>query len=100
VGLCDPVRNITKTIPTGGTGYAWNPLYSPANDRYTLSGTSYDANGNLLNDTFHSYSWNAENHLTMIDTTTCAGGNSVCLTYDAFDRMDGWPTFALFAKVG
>jgi RHS repeat-associated protein len=83
----DPFGNITKTVPINATGYSWIPGYNQANNQYTLSGTSYDANGNLLNDSFHTYTWNAENHLTMIDTTTCAGGNSVCLTYDAFNRM-------------
>ena len=31
----DPFGNITKAVPTGGTGIAWNPGYN-SNNRYTL----------------------------------------------------------------
>jgi hypothetical protein len=36
------------------------PGYNSSTNQYSLSGTSYDANGNLLNDTFNSYTWDAE----------------------------------------
>lgn len=75
----DAFGNITKTVPGGGTGVAWQPGYSSSTNRYTLAGTSYDANGNLLNDTFHSYTWNSMGRPATID--------SIGLTYDAFDRM-------------
>src|SRR6266404_728133 len=44
----DSFNNLTKPVPTGGTGISWMPGYNQANNHYTLAGTSYDANGNLL----------------------------------------------------
>jgi len=44
-----------------------------------LANTSYDLNGNLLADTFHSYTWDSEGNPATID--------SIGLTYDAFDRV-------------
>ena len=35
------------------------PGYDPSTNHYTLGGTSYDADGNVLNDTFNSYTWDA-----------------------------------------
>jgi len=40
---------------------------------------TYDANGNVLNDSFHSYTWNANGRPLTID--------SVSLAYDALGRM-------------
>ena len=82
----DAFGNLTKSVPTGGTGVAWNPGYNPANNHYTLNGTSYDSAGNLLADTFHTYSWDAEGHPVAIDSSTC-GTNGTCLTYDAMGRL-------------
>ncbi len=45
----------------------------------SLPGLSYDSNGNLQNDSFHTYTWDAENRLTAVDT--------VGLTFDALGRM-------------
>ena len=39
---------------------------------------SYDGNGNLTNDTFHTYTWDAEGNPATIDTYS--------FSYDAFDR--------------
>jgi len=75
----DPFGNITKTVPGGDAGQAWNPGYNQSNNQYTLTGTNYDASGDLLADTFHNYSWNAYGNPGTIDTTT--------LTYDAIGRM-------------
>src|SRR6266481_3553915 len=82
----DAFGNLTKTVPTGGTGINWNPGYNLANNLYTLAGTSYDAKGELLNDTFHTYTWDAEGHVLTIDSSAC-GTNGTCLTYDALERM-------------
>jgi RHS repeat-associated protein len=82
----DAFGNLTKAVPTGGTGIAWNPGYNSANNRYTLAGTSYDANGDLVGDTFHGYSWNGDGHVISIDSSTC-GSNGTCLTYDALGRI-------------
>ncbi|HMC27939.1 MAG TPA: hypothetical protein VKM56_09125 [Verrucomicrobiae bacterium] len=70
----DPFGNITKN-----GSITWNPGYSPSTNRYTLGGTSYDATGNLLNDTFHTYTWNADGRPVTVDAIT--------LTYDAFGRI-------------
>jgi RHS repeat-associated protein len=56
----DPFGNILKT---GNS--SWNPNYaSPPNNQYMLgwSGISYDADGHLTNDTFHTYQWDANGH--------------------------------------
>jgi hypothetical protein len=81
----DPFSNITKQVPTGDTGVSWMPGYN-LNNHYTLSGTSYDPNGNVLKDTFHTYTWDATAHPATIDATTC-GTSGTCLTYDAMGRM-------------
>jgi RHS repeat-associated protein len=75
----DAFGNITKSVPTGGTGIGWNPGYNASNNHYTLAGTSYDGNGNVTDDLIERYTWNADG--TMGD----AGG--ITYTYDAFDRV-------------
>ena len=86
-------RDISRRLPSlsreqGFPGYRprnghepWGtgPGYFSLTNRYALGGTSYDANGNLLNDSFHTYTWNASSRPITIDT--------IGLTYDAFDRM-------------
>jgi RHS repeat-associated protein len=78
----DGFDNITKIVPTGDTGITWEPGYNQANNQYTLGGTSYDSNGNLLNDSFHTYTWNQDNH-----PLTVTGGTSGPVVYDALGRM-------------
>ncbi len=58
---------------------AWQPGYNEATNQYTLAGTSYDANGNLLNDSFHTYSGDSEGNTL--------GIGAINLTYDALDRV-------------
>lgn len=77
----DPFGNITKS----GTS-RWMPGYNESTNQYALAGTSYDLDGNLLNDTFHTYTWNGYGNLSGVDSTTC-GTNGTCLTYDAFGHM-------------
>jgi YD repeat-containing protein len=45
----DAFGNVTKN----GSG-AWIPGYSPITNHYTLTGTSYDSDGNVLNDSFNT----------------------------------------------
>jgi RHS repeat-associated protein len=78
----DAFNNLTKTVPSGNTGITWQPGYNQSNNHYLLGGTSYDANGNLLKDTFHTYTWNQDNHLL-----TVTGGTNAPLVYDALGRM-------------
>jgi RHS repeat-associated protein len=77
----DQYDDITKS-----GSLSWNPGYNSSNNQYTLSGTSYDGSGNLLNDTFHSYTWNAYNKLFSIDSSAC-GSSGECITYDALGRI-------------
>src|SRR3989441_7564293 len=74
----DPFGNISKP----GSPYSFQPTYSPSTNRMTsLPGftPSYDANGNLLNDNSHAYTWDADGNSVTVD--------GVGLTYDALDRM-------------
>jgi RHS repeat-associated protein len=77
----DPFGNITKTVPAGGTGVAWQPGYNAANNNQYLSGggISYDSDGDLLGDTINTYTWDSDGNVVSI--------NGIGLTYDAFDRM-------------
>ena len=81
----DAFDNLTKIVPGGGTGISWMPGYNQTNNHYALAGTNYDSNGNLLSDTFHTYTWNQDNHPLTVDSTAC-GVNGTCITYDAFGR--------------
>ena len=49
----DQYDNLTKS-----GSITWAPGYNAANNHYSLAGTSYDSKGNLLKDTFFTYSWN------------------------------------------
>jgi RHS repeat-associated protein len=56
----DTFGNLTKTVPTGGTGNSFQPTYSAATNHITnLAGftPSYDADGNVLNDNLNTYTW-------------------------------------------
>lgn len=78
----DAFGNLTKTIPSGGTGISWQPTYGSSTNRYTAipgATPSYDADGNLTNDSFHSYAWDAEGRPVTVD--------ALGLTYDALGRM-------------
>jgi len=75
----DAYDNLSKTVPPGQTGTTWTPTYNTANNQYSQG--TYDSNGNLLTDTFHTYTWNQDNHPKAI---TDAG---MTMTFDAFGRM-------------
>ncbi len=80
----DLFGNISKSA-TVGTSF--NATYSSATNRITTIGSlvpTYDANGNLLNDTAHAYTWDAYGRMLTVDSGTA---NGVCDTYDAFGRM-------------
>jgi RHS repeat-associated protein len=79
----DPFGNIQKT-QTAGSGTSFTPTYasSPITNRVASVGgvsATYDANGNSLNDTFRTFTWDADGNPVTI--------GPVSLTYDAFDRM-------------
>ena len=74
----DAFGNITKS----GT-ISFQPTYSPSTNRYNTLPTGtlrYDLNGNLQNDSFHSYDWNAEGLNTDIDSSATS------MIYDALGR--------------
>jgi RHS repeat-associated protein len=75
----DPFGNINKS----GSPNSFQPTYSVATNRMTaLPGNftpTYDANGNVTNDSNHTYSWDVDGNSITVD--------SVGLTFDAFDRM-------------
>lgn len=65
-------------ITKSGSG-SFQPIYSATTNRMTqLPGNivpTYDADGNLTYDSYHSYTWLADGHVATIDTST--------ITYDA-----------------
>jgi len=74
----DAFGNISKS----GSPYSFQPTYSTATNRMTAIGSftpTYDNNGDVTNDSLHSYTWNADGRPLTTD--------SVNLTYDALDRM-------------
>jgi RHS repeat-associated protein len=76
----DAFGNITKT--TSGPGIAFQPTYGATSNWITaLSGASptTDSNGRMTNDGVHTYSWDAENKMYQVDSTT--------VTLDALGRM-------------
>ena len=79
----DAFGNLTKQVPSGGTGVSWIPGYNSSTNRYTLGGTSYDPNGNLLNDTFNSYTWDAEGK-PLSSNYYSSNGGVYTFVYDAF----------------
>jgi RHS repeat-associated protein len=73
----DAFGNISKSGTT-----SFQPTYSYLTNRMTQIGSStptYDANGNVLTDTAHTYVWDANGKPVTID--------GVGLTYDALGRM-------------
>jgi RHS repeat-associated protein len=64
----DPFGNINKS----GSPNSFQPTYSPTTNRMTsLPGNftpTYDANGNVTNDSNHTYSWDADGNSIAIDS--------------------------------
>jgi RHS repeat-associated protein len=75
----DPFGNITKS-----GSISWMPGYNTSTNRYTLSGTSYDANGNLLTDGFLTQTWDAEGKAL---SAAAAGNQTRSFVNDAFGHM-------------
>jgi RHS repeat-associated protein len=75
----DPFSNISKS-----GSISWLPGYSSNTNRYTLGGTSYDANGNVLNDTADAYTWDAEGK------RLSSASGAYTYVYDAFGHKVEW----------
>ncbi len=74
----DPFGNISKS----GSPYSFNPIYSIMRNRISTVGSTtaqYDNNGNVLADSVHNYTWDADGNSITVDT--------VGATFDALDRM-------------
>jgi len=77
----DPFGNLSKTAKGGGATQ-FLPTWNESTNQVSVVGNStptYDANGNLTNDTVQSYAWDSDGN-----PITLAG---VGLTFDALDRM-------------
>ncbi len=75
----DVFGNITKTVPQGDTGQAFNPGYQVGTNFYQTNGQyAYDAKGNLTQDGTNAYIWNAASKLVAT--------NAMGLTLDSFNR--------------
>ncbi|HYR76176.1 MAG TPA: RHS repeat-associated core domain-containing protein [Pyrinomonadaceae bacterium] len=57
-----------RWIDYGGGSH--NLAFSISTNRITTSGFSYDSAGNLTNDTIHAYTFDAENKIKTVDSTT------------------------------
>ena len=83
----DPFGNVTKTVPTGSTGTAFQPSYDYTGYTNRMTSTPFTYNGNngaLTADSSHGYAWDTANRLSTVDSGTSSG---VCITYDALDRV-------------
>lgn len=83
----DPFGNITKTVPNGSTGTAFQPNYDYTNytNRITSSPYTYSGNnGAITADISHTYTWDTGTRLSKVDS---GASNGVCATYDALDRV-------------
>lgn len=93
----DIFGNMVKDYVAGSPGTTFLPTYNASNHFATIPGTtpSYDANGNLLNDGFHQYTWDSEGNPITIVTS----GTTYSLTYDALNRRvdygsgSGWAQY-------
>ncbi len=76
----DLFGNMAKSTIAGSPGTSFQPTYNTSNHYATIPGgtPSYDGDGNLLNDSFHRYTWDNEGNPVTLD------GNS--MTYDALNR--------------
>lgn len=63
--------------------------YNPANNHYSTTGVTYDADGDLTYDGVNAYTYNGQDKLqnAVVSGTTCVNNDwSVCIVYDAFGR--------------
>ncbi len=89
----DPMRQVQYVLDAVGNhstvtedGQTTNYTANNRNAYTAVSGTTnytlqYDANGNLIQDNHHSYSYDLDNHLISVDN-----GNTATYTYDALGR--------------
>jgi RHS repeat-associated protein len=61
----DVFGNISKSVPSGGTGRSWNPGYLPNNQ---VIGSSYDSNGNMLGNALQTFGYNVYDEMVTAST--------------------------------
>jgi RHS repeat-associated protein len=93
----DAFGNLTKSVPPGGTGNSFQPTYSSTTNRITnLTGfvPSYDADGNVLNDSLNTFSWGSDGRPVAINGTS--------MTIDALGRIidSGFQTATFYSPDG
>jgi hypothetical protein len=66
---------------TAGSGPSPQYSFNTANNQISASGFAYDAAGNLTNDGFHTYSYDAEGNISAVDN-----GSTAQYTYDALNQ--------------
>jgi len=74
----DAWGNRTDQSVTGGS---CNSSHQPTTAQNRVLGGSYDAAGNMTNDGFHAYTYDAENRIIQVD-----GGSTASYVYDALGR--------------
>ena len=84
--LTTAVGGQSYTFDYDRSGNRWHQNASPqytfnSNNRISTGGYGYDAAGNMTNDTFHSYSFDAEERMTGVDNQ-----NTATYNYDALSR--------------
>jgi RHS repeat-associated protein len=88
---CDRYGNMTCVRDDQTNPISACPVltFGATTNRLTTSGYTYDAAGNLLTDGTHSYQWDAEGRLKLVDQ-----GGTMDVTYNAFGQQvkerEGW----------
>ena len=82
----DPFSNINKS---GSITFNASYILSGGgvnNQIQTVSSSpvTYDGNGNITNDTVHTYTWNVDGNMVTVDSGSSTG---ICFLYDALNRM-------------
>jgi RHS repeat-associated protein len=85
----DPYGNMTCTTNGQTQGYCPNWAFNASTNQLTTSGFTYDAAGNLTEDssnaTAHTYQWDAEGRVASVDS-----GSTWGFTYDAVGDRVQW----------
>src|SRR5271165_4551696 len=78
----DPVNNRWQQNVTAGMGGQPQYVFDANNHITSASGVAYDAAGNVINDSFYQYQYDAEGRMTKVLTT--GGATIATYSYDAF----------------
>jgi RHS repeat-associated protein len=76
----DRYGNRWNETPLNG-GYTSSLSFHAATNKIITAGFAYDAAGNLTNDTFHTYTYDAEGNVTAVD-----GGSTAKYVYNALNQ--------------